>query len=140
MAVKVQTHSHKNLPLLRLLFHLLPWRLKQDASSQPHLSLPISKHLFSSLLLVQRLLRAFSTSISMLKWAHVSRRDSGALRGPPGPRRVFTGSLVTGLWFLPPEGQGDVGVWPGSEEAAPPSDPPFPLALEVSNIQRLSNY
>ena len=55
------------------------------------------------------------------------RSTEGAARSPG----LFTGSLVTGLWFLPPEGQVDVGVWPGSEEAAPPSDPPFPLALEV---------
>lgn len=65
----------------------------------------------------------------------------GAARSPVRVHRIPGLRLHTGLRLLAPEGQGDVGVWPASEEAALPSDPPVsssPGGGPVSNVQHLS--
>lgn len=65
----------------------------------------------------------------------------GAARSTVRVHRIPGLRLHTGLRLLAPEGQGDVGVWPASEEAALPSDPPVsssPGGGPVSNVQHLS--
>ncbi|CAN0572223.1 unnamed protein product [Rangifer tarandus platyrhynchus] len=69
------------------------------------------------------------------------RSTKGAARSPVRVHRIPGLRLHTGLRLLPPEGQGDVAVWPASEEAALPSDPPVsssPGGGPASKVRHLS--
>ena len=72
------------------------------------LFLLLNKHLLSSLLLGQFLLRAFAKSVKMLKGGQVNCRDEAASRGA---LCVFTGRLVSGCTLVHDSCAQRVGGW-----------------------------
>lgn len=104
----------------------------------------MSKHLFSSLagaVIVESIFYEHKDAEMGSHELEGPRSTKGTARSPMRVHRIPGLRLHTGLRLLPPEGQGDVAVWPALEEAALPSHPPVsssPGGGPASNVQHLS--